>query len=249
MSVLIRTGPGKTDLSYTDDIKADLKVLQKTGNKSVQWITIQPGQTYDNILQKNSSGISYGSIEISRTKVTIPSLTGTSFACVGNPVGPGVNNLNTDLVTQSGTLSTTGIGSYTVYWDLKDPDRYCWSDGTTTRKSQNWSTYAGTATFHCYEPGRWDVSFNIQYGVSIKEACKNGSYYNKQILANGDSNWYLQCDPGGKPTRVNVNHVKSRYSPSGFPKEVEIYWGDYKPDDRPYNGEVRKYTYIKTVSY
>ena len=87
-------------------------------------------------------------VTCAKSTVTIPSLTGTSFACVGNSVGPGVNNLNTNLVTQSGTLSTTGIGSYTVYWDLKDPNRYCWSDGTTARKSQNWSSYGGTIT--CY---------------------------------------------------------------------------------------------------
>ena len=87
-------------------------------------------------------------VTCTKSTVAIPSLTGTSFACVGNSVGPGVNNLDTNLVTQSGTLSTTGIGSYTVYWDLKDPNRYCWSDGTTTQKSQVWNSYAGTMTIY-----------------------------------------------------------------------------------------------------
>ena len=39
MSILIRTGSGKTDLSYTENAVKNLKVLQKTGTKSVQWIT------------------------------------------------------------------------------------------------------------------------------------------------------------------------------------------------------------------
>lgn len=64
MSILIRTGSGKTDLSYTDNAVKDLKVLQKTGTKSVQWITTQAGTT-DNILQKRGvRDLFYGDITI-----------------------------------------------------------------------------------------------------------------------------------------------------------------------------------------
>lgn len=65
MSILIRTGSGKTDLSYTDNAVKDLKVLQKTGTKSVQWITTQAGTTYNNILQKRGvRDLFYGDITI-----------------------------------------------------------------------------------------------------------------------------------------------------------------------------------------
>ena len=65
MSILIRTGSGKTDLSYTDNAVKNLKVLQKTGTKSVQWITTQAGTTYNNILQKNGvNDLYYGNISI-----------------------------------------------------------------------------------------------------------------------------------------------------------------------------------------
>ena len=65
MSILIRTGLGRTDLSYTDAAVKNLKVLQKTGNKSVKWITTAAGTTYQNILQKRGTkDLFYGSITI-----------------------------------------------------------------------------------------------------------------------------------------------------------------------------------------
>lgn len=65
MSILIRTGSGKTDLSYTENAVKNLKVLQKTGTKSVQWITTQAGTTYNNILQKRGvKDLYYGDITI-----------------------------------------------------------------------------------------------------------------------------------------------------------------------------------------
>ena len=65
MSILIRTGSSKTDLSYTENAVKNLKVLQKTGTKSVQWITTQAGTTYNNILQKRGvKDLFYGDISI-----------------------------------------------------------------------------------------------------------------------------------------------------------------------------------------
>lgn len=89
-------------------------------------------------------------VTCSRTAVTIPTLNSTSVAWVGNSVSPGVNNLNTTLVTQGGTTSANSVGTWTVTWTLKDTSKYCWSDGTVTQKSQNWSTYKGTISFKVY---------------------------------------------------------------------------------------------------
>ena len=84
-------------------------------------------------------------ITCSRTSVTIPSLSSTSVAWIGSSVSPGVNNLNTNLVNQTGTTSANSAGTWTVYWNLKNTSAYCWSDGSTTQKSQTWSTYGGTS--------------------------------------------------------------------------------------------------------
>lgn len=65
MSILVRTGNGITDLKYVDSATKGLKVLQKTGDKTVQWITTEAGTTYQNILQKRGvKDLFYGSITI-----------------------------------------------------------------------------------------------------------------------------------------------------------------------------------------
>lgn len=65
MSILVRTGNGITDLTYVDSATKGLKVLQKTGEKTVQWITTAAGTTYQNILQKRGvKDLFYGSITI-----------------------------------------------------------------------------------------------------------------------------------------------------------------------------------------
>ena len=82
MSILIRTGSGKTDLSYTENAVKNLKVLQKTGTKSVQWITTQAGTTYNNILQKRGvKDLFYGDISIPSD---IPAWYGDPYS--GSPV-------------------------------------------------------------------------------------------------------------------------------------------------------------------
>lgn len=63
--ILVRTGNGKTDLMYVSSAAKNLKVLQKTGTKSVQWITTAAGQSYNNILVKNGTrNLAYQSISI-----------------------------------------------------------------------------------------------------------------------------------------------------------------------------------------
>lgn len=65
MSILVRTGNGITDLKYVDSATEGLKVLQKTGEKTVRWITTENGKTYNNILQKRGiKDLYYGSISV-----------------------------------------------------------------------------------------------------------------------------------------------------------------------------------------
>ena len=95
-----------------------------------------------------SSASAVVSVTCARTSVTIPTLKATSVACTGSTVGPGVNNYNSSLMNQSGTVSTATLGTYTVTWSLKDTTRYCWSDGTTANKSATWSCVGGTITIY-----------------------------------------------------------------------------------------------------
>lgn len=100
MSILVRTGNGIADLKYVDSATKGLKVLQKTGNKTVQWITTAAGTTYQNILQKRGvKDLFYGSITI---PADVP-------AWAANPQSGG-NVLYNKYISQT-TLNNYGRGS------------------------------------------------------------------------------------------------------------------------------------------
>ena len=103
MSILVRTGNGITDLTYVDSATKGLKVLQKTGEKTVQWITTAAGTTYQNILQKRGvKDLFYGSI-------TIPA---DEPAWAANPKSGG-NVLYGTYISQT-TLNNYGRGSLDI---------------------------------------------------------------------------------------------------------------------------------------
>lgn len=103
MSILVRTGNGITGLKYVDSATKGLKVLQKTGEKTVQWIITAAGTTYQNILQKRGTkDLFYGSI-------TIPA---DEPAWAANPKSGG-NVLYGTYITQT-TLNNYGRGSLDI---------------------------------------------------------------------------------------------------------------------------------------
>lgn len=157
MSILIRTGSGKTDLAYTDKAVKDLKVLQKTGARSVQWITTKAGTTYNNILQKRGvKDLYYGGI-------TIPS---DEPAWYGNPesgqkvswVFEALPEWSTETKpktwrTKKGNLADNG-------WNYKQGDDMF----TTTAASEDYFS------IYFFRTGRWQS--NIPYPTPQMEISK-----------------------------------------------------------------------------
>lgn len=94
--ILVRTGNGKTDLKYVGSATKNLKVLQRTGNKSVRWITTAAGQSYNNILVKN------GVRNLAYQSITIPSDIPSWF----------INEQNGTLVNYSQSKTQVVIRSY-----------------------------------------------------------------------------------------------------------------------------------------
>lgn len=106
-------------------------------------------------------------ITCSRTALTKPSLTQTSFSTTGNWCAPGYNNYDSNLMTVSGTTGTSSPGSYVIYFNLKDTNRYCWSDGSTGQVACGWSVSLGNITFYVdvYTWGR--VSVTVPYKTTV----------------------------------------------------------------------------------
>ena len=155
-SLTVAGGTGSNSFTYTYNGGGSVTV--KSSNTSVATVSVSGTKVTVAYVAAGSATITVSAaqteyysaiskacnITCSRTSVTIPSLSSTSVAWIGSSVSPGVNNLNTNLVNQTGTTSANSAGTWTVYWNLKNTSAYCWSDGSTTQKSQTWSTYGGT---------------------------------------------------------------------------------------------------------
>lgn len=148
VSVTSQTGDGALSVSSSNTNVADVSLSGTTltiryVGAGTAVITVTKAAT-----AKFSAASAACTVTCSRTSVTIPSLKSTSIAWKGESVTVGVNNLNTSLISQGGTVSANSIGTWTITWSLKDTTKYCWTDGTSAAKSASWSTYAGTMTFY-----------------------------------------------------------------------------------------------------
>lgn len=104
---------------------------------------------------------------IAKRAITIPSLSATSFTWVeGNSHSVTVNNLDTNYVTQSGTLSQTDSSSnigakYTVTWTLKNTNSTYWIGGSTAAQSATWGVYWVNGTSH-YSNDLYNCGWNSE---------------------------------------------------------------------------------------
>ena len=71
--------------------------------------------------------------------VQIPTISADTFLYDGTVFEPTIIGLDNNLVTVSGTTSTSEVGNYTITFSLKDKKNYKWSDNTDTDKTVNWS--------------------------------------------------------------------------------------------------------------
>ena len=80
---------------------------------------------------------------IDKASLTIPTVAG-SFTYDDSAKTATVSSFDTNLITQTGTISATNAGTYYVYFDLVDTSNYEWSDGTTVQKSATWTIAKAT---------------------------------------------------------------------------------------------------------
>lgn len=82
-----------------------------------------------------------GSWEIESIEVEIPTVSGT-HTYDGTVKEATITNLDPNFVRVIGTTATKKAGTYTVYFELINPNGCTWTDGTTDRKSGTWSITA-----------------------------------------------------------------------------------------------------------
>jgi len=91
-----------------------------------------------------------GSWSVAKRSMTIPSISSAkSFSFIeGTTRSVTVANFNSTYETQSGTTSTSALGTYTLTWALRYPANTQWSGGTTTNKTASWSIVWTNGTSH-----------------------------------------------------------------------------------------------------
>nr|DAL35934.1 MAG TPA_asm: hypothetical protein [Bacteriophage sp.] len=97
---------------------------------------------------------------ISSAKVAIPTVTNTTFQYDGTVFEPTIIGLDSNLVTVSGTTSTSEVGNYTITFSLKDKKNYKWSDNTDTDKTVNWSITPAMVTIPSLETSSFVFAIN-----------------------------------------------------------------------------------------
>lgn len=116
------------------------------GSFTVTWALKYPAST---TWTDGTSANKTGTWTVAKRSLTIPTLTGTSFAFVeGTTRSTTVNNFNSTYETQSGTTSTAAQGTHTITWALRYPANTQWSDGTTSNKTASWSITWVNGTSH-----------------------------------------------------------------------------------------------------
>ena len=117
-----------------------------------------------------------GTWSVAKRSITIPSIANGSFTyAINKTFKPTITGVDTNYVTQSGTVSSTSAGSWTVTWALKDSTNSQWSDKTTANKTGTWSVAKLSLTIPSISSAK---SFSFIEGTtrSVTVANYNGTY-------------------------------------------------------------------------
>lgn len=100
-------------------------------------ITITPKSNY--AFSDGSTSAKTCNWSIGKKSLTKPSASVTSFEYDGSTKTLSVSNYNSNLMTQSGTVSSSAKGNYTASYTLNDTANYMWNDSSTAKVDILWS--------------------------------------------------------------------------------------------------------------
>lgn len=117
------------------------------GSWTITWSLKYPNDT---TWSDGTTANKTGSWSVAKRAMTIPSISSAkSFSFIeGTTRSITVANFNSTYETQSGTTSTSALGTYTITWALRYPANTQWSDGTTANKTASWSIVWTNGTSH-----------------------------------------------------------------------------------------------------
>ncbi|MBO4539919.1 MAG: InlB B-repeat-containing protein [Clostridia bacterium] len=153
------------------------------------------------------------SVSVSKIALTVPSLSATEREYTGYSLSPVYENYDGSVMTASGDLTATNVGSYSICIALNDTNDYVWSDETTAEKVYRWSilpagrnavtlgdslfTYSGeTFEVTLRNDNNNDYTFFTASGTF--SAANVGTYYINISLTNENYYWINANDPSDR---------------------------------------------------
>lgn len=143
-----------------------------TGTYTITWALRYPASTqWSDGTTANKSA----TWKVNKLSLTIPSISSAkSFTFIeGTTRSVTIANYSSGYETQSGTTSTSALGTYTITWALRYSANTQWSDGTTSNKTASWSIVWVNGQSHysndIYNRG-WTsgkINFNSSYSFTM----------------------------------------------------------------------------------
>ena len=193
------------------------------GSWTVTWSLKYPSDT---TWSDGTTANKTGSWSVAKRSMTIPSISSAkSFSFIeGTTRSITVANFNSTYETQSGTTSTSALGTYTITWALRYPANTQWSDGTTGNKTASWSIVWTNGTSHynadLYNRG-WYKADSIQFGNWTDSSPAYVLNWNADHFRFQGGRLRLAADHEGKTFHVLVKAVTVVGSPT-YPKTFEL---------------------------
>lgn len=137
------------------------------GTFTVTWSLRYPDST---TWSDGTTGTKSATWSVSKLSLAAPSISSSrSFAFIeGTTRSVTISGYNSTYETQSGTTSTSALGSYTITWALRYPANTQWSDGSITNKSASWAINWVNGTSHysndLYNRGWYANGLSFRYG-------------------------------------------------------------------------------------
>ncbi len=143
------------------------------------------------------------SVTVSKTLVTIPTVTNTSKTYNGSNQSPTVTNEPSSTVATCTGKSATNAGDYTLKYALIDTNKYSWSDGSITDKTTPWSIAKanGSVTLSA-------TSGTITYGTS-QTFTVTGNTSGGALSVSSSSTTYATASISSNTVTVNCVNYRS----------------------------------------
>ena len=159
--------PTVNNFNSTYETQSGTASSTNEGTYSIAWALRYPASTqWSDGTTANKSA----TWKVNKLSLTIPTISSAkSFTFIeGTTRSVTIANYSSGYETQSGTTSTSALGSYTITWALRYSANTQWSDGTTSNKTATWSIVWVNGQSHysndLYNKGWYGNGLAFRYG-------------------------------------------------------------------------------------